>query len=408
MKKKSTIVYQALTAVSLLLLVSGWSIGYSDSSEVISRSSISTAKVESGNFSVKIEGYGSLQSVNKRLLSATSNAIVDDIRLKAGAEVDTDTVILTLKNPELESQLRQDLAKLQNSKTQKRRLILQQQREMLNNESTLSQLEAEAEIAVLQVEAERTLAKSGVVSGISARKNELKARQLSKRVKLEKSKLAKLTAMQNEALAIQDDLIAQAQEEYNVTKAMVEQLSVRAGMKGVIQRLPLALGQSVTAGSELALIGSLSPLMAEVKVPQMQAHMVLNGLQAEISTVNGQIPGQVKRVDPVVSDGAVQVDIELAAGHYDAIKPMQLVDATILAEQQKNVYYLKTPPGVIENSSARLFKLSQDNKAARVEVKFGKISGQLIQVLSGLKAGDEIITSNLDIPAEITQIELSR
>ena len=406
MKKKSKIVYRSLLGLSLVMLISGWRIGYSNNIEYIAKNSVTITTVESGNFTMKIAGYGSLQSVNKRLLTATSNAIVDEIKLKAGAVVDIDTVILTLKNPALEGDLRQSLAKLQNSKTQKRQTLLQQQRELLNNESALSQLEADAEIAMLQVEAERSLAQSGIISGISAKKNELQAQQLIRRIVLEKSKLSKLTAMQNEALAIQDDLIAQSQEEFDVARQMVDQLSVKAGMRGVIQRLSLNLGQSVTAGTELALIGSLSPLVAEIKVPQMQAHRVVNGMKAEIATLNGQIQGQVTRVDPVVNDGAVQIDIEIQSTSDNAVKPMQLVDATILADVQKGVHYIKTPTGANENTTVWLFKLAEDNQANLVEVKFGKVSGQLIQVLSGLQAGDEVITSALGLSKETTQIRL--
>jgi len=406
MKIKAKIIYQSLIGVSVLMLISGWSLGYRDGAEVIARENVTITKIELGDFAIKVEGYGSLQSVNKRLLTATSNAVVDEIKLKAGAVVTANTVILVLKNPELTTKLRQSLAKLQNVKTQKRQIILEQQREMLNNESSLSELESASEIAMLQVEAERTLAKSGIVSGISARKNELKAKQLQKRVVLETSKIAKLVDMQKEALAIQDDFIAQAQEEFDVTKKMVEQLSVKAGINGVIQRSSLNLGQSVSAGTELALIGSLAPLVAEIKVPQLQAYMVAAGMKATINTVNGQLSGQVVRVDPVVVDGAVQVDIELSESN-DSVKPMQLVDATVFAQVQENVNYIKTPIGVNENTTAKLFKLTEDNRAIQIEVKFGKASGQVIRVLSGLKSGDEVISSKLDLPKEVKQIKLS-
>ncbi|GAA0812053.1 hypothetical protein GCM10009111_05460 [Colwellia asteriadis] len=259
---------------------------------------------------------------------------------------------------------------------------------------------------MLQVDAERTLAKSGIISGIHAKRNELHAKQLNKQVQLEKHKLAKIADVHREALLIQDDLINQAQEEFEVAKQMVEQLSVKAGMKGVIQRSSLHLGQSVSAGTELALIGSLSPLIAEIKVPQMQAHIVAAGMKAKINTVNGQILGYVVRVDPVINEGAVQVDIQLNEGVYVGVKPMQLVDATILAQVQKGVHYIKTPTGISEHSSARLFKLTEDDIATRVEVTFGKVSGQLIQVLSGLKAGDKIISSQLDIDPETQQVKL--
>ncbi|SFC48508.1 efflux RND transporter periplasmic adaptor subunit [Pseudoalteromonas denitrificans] len=402
----SRFVYRALFAASILMLITGWYLGYSNAIKYIAKDSVTIVKVETGDFSMKIEGYGTLQSLNKRLLTATSNAVVDEIKLKAGAAVNANTVIMTLKNSKLEGDLRQALAKLQNSKTQKRQAVLQQQREMLNNESSLSELESEAEISMLQVEAERTLAKSGIVSGISAKRNELRAKQLIKRVKLEKNKLVKLTAVHKEALSIQDDLIAQSQEEFDVAKYTFEQLSVKAGMKGIIQRASLNLGQSVATGTELALIGSLSPLVAEIKVPQLQAHMVIAGMSAEINTVNGQIKGRVIRVDPVVIEGAVQVDIQLVNSINEGVKPMQLVDAIIIADVKKGVHYIKTPTGVNENSSAFLFKLIDDNQASRVKVQFGKISGQLIQVLYGLQTGDQVITSKLEIEEDTKHIML--
>ena len=396
MKFTSKLIYQGLIGLSVVMLISGWQLGFADNTEVISKDSVTIAKVERGDFSIKVDGYGSLQSINKRLLTATSNAVVDEIKLKAGAVVNHDTVILTLNNPELESKLRLALAKLKNAKTQKRQTVLLQQRELLNNESTVSELKAQS-----------TLAKSGIVSGISAKKNELEAKQLSKRINLEESKLDKLAQMQKESLSIQDDLIAQAQDEFDVAKLMVEQLSVKAGMNGVIQRLPLSLGQSVTAGSELALIGSLSPLVGEIKVPQIQAHLIQIGMTAQISTLNDQVHGQVVRVDPVISDGAVQIDIELEATGSDAMKPMQQVDATIFADVQKEVNYIKQPTGASEGSYGSLFKLTADNKAVKVEVHYGKASGQLIQVLSGLEPGEQVIISTLDIPTETTTIKIA-
>ena len=201
-------------------------------------------------------------------------------------------------------------------------------------------------------------------------------------------------------------MIEQALDEYDVAKQKIAQLSVKAGMIGVIQRLPVKLGQSLAPGTELALVGSLSPLVAEVKVPQLQAHLVLAGMNAEIDSIHGQVAGQVVRVDPVVVDGAVQIDIQLGNEVNGSLKPMQLVDATIFASTQKGIKYIKTPAGISENMKVTLFKVTGDQKASRVEVKFGKVSGQLIQVLSGLDVGDEIIVSKVDVNREVKQIKL--
>ncbi|WP_462170671.1 efflux RND transporter periplasmic adaptor subunit [Pseudoalteromonas xiamenensis] len=407
MNIKSKTVYQGLLVLSGILLLSGWQLGFSDSAPTVERSSVSIAKVEQGDFSIKVDGYGLLQSRDKRLITSTSNAIVDEIKLKAGAIVDENTIILTLKNPELEGKLRQALASLKSAKTQKRQLTLSQQRELINNQSSISELKAKLEIAMLQVDAERSLAKSGIVSGISAKKNELEAKQLAKNIELEESKLDKLKSMQLDALSIQDDLIAQAQGEFDVAKEMVEQLSVKAGLNGVIQRMPLNLGQSVSAGAELALIGTLSPLIAEVKVPQIQAYLIREGMSAEINSLNERVTGIVHRVDPVINEGAVQIDIKLAESPSSNLRPMQQVDATIFANVQKGSTYITQPSGVSENTTVSLFKLGQDGTAALVEVSFGKASGQHIEVLSGLEPGEQVIISQLELPAETKRIKVS-
>ena len=123
MKINSKHIYQGLIGLSALMIISGWKLGYADNTHVISRDVVNIDKVQNGDFSIKIDGYGLLQSINKRLLTATNNAVVDEIKLKAGAVVQHDTIILTLKNPELEGRLRQALAKLKNTKTKKRQIL---------------------------------------------------------------------------------------------------------------------------------------------------------------------------------------------------------------------------------------------------------------------------------------------
>lgn len=378
--------------------------GFADPIQMVSAQDVIIEEVRSGEFALTVEGYGSLQSVNRRLITSTSTAIVDDIRLKAGARVEPESIILTLKNPELEGTLRQALANLKSAKTQKRQHNLQQQRELLNSESQLAELAAEAEIAQLQMEAERSLVNSGVISQISAKRNQLKAEQLKQRVKLEKAKLHKLKQVHQETLSIQDELIAQAEDNYQRIKLQVEQLSVKAGISGVIQQLPVRLGESITPGTIIATVGSLFPLVAEIKVPQLQANLLMAGQQAEISALDQSVYGTVTRIDPVVNQGAVQVDILLE--NETQLKPMQMVDALIQAKVDPNVRFIRAPAGIQQNSKQQLFKVMDDNSGMRISVDFGRRSGDLIQILAGVSSGERLITSQIDVDESVSRIQL--
>jgi HlyD family secretion protein len=407
MKQKfNRLIYGGIILTSFVLLFSGWNMGFSGSKEYIDMNDIKIAMVETGEFSKKINGYGSLQSKNQRLITSSTQAIVDEIKLKPGAIVQKDTILLILKNPVLENKMQQALANLHNSKTTKRKIVLEQQREILLQESQLSQLKADTQMANLQVEAQSSLVESGVVSGMDAKRSELKAKQLKEQLSLEKKRLMKLEEVHKEYLRIQDDIIAQMEIQFNAAKSQLEQLVVKAGLKGILQTMSVTLGQSVTMGDKLALVGSTNELIAEIKVPQLQASLVRVGNDVEVDTRHGLVTGQVLRIDPVVVDGAVKVDVQLPKKLSAAIRPMQMVDATIFGKKRSNITSVQKPIGVTQDSQYQIFKLINEHLATRTEVKFGQISNNRIEVISGLNPGDNILIALPAVSADVNQIQL--
>jgi len=406
LKMKASMIYSALTAVSLVLLASGWSVGFAGGVHYLQADAVNIAVVQSGEFTQKVKGYGLLQSQNQRLITANSTAVVDEIKLRPGAVVAGDTVLLTLKNPVLETALQQAKAMLHNSKTNKRKLALEQQRDILEQESRLAELKAETELALLQVDAQASLAVSGVISGIEVRKNELNAKQLQERYGLAQQKLQKLLQVHTEQLQLQDEAILQVEAELQTAQYQLEQLEVRAGIAGVLQRLPVSLGQSVNIGDELALVGSLTPLIAEIKVPQMQVSLLQPGAEADIDTRHGIVTGQVIRIDPVVADGAVQVDILLPGNLSAAIRPMQMVDASISGQSRGQTNFVDKPERVSADAAVEVFKLDQTLQASKVKVQFGKVSGNRIEVVSGLLPGDQIVLTDLALDTTVQRLQL--
>lgn len=407
-KNISTFVYGAIGVISAVLLVSGWSIGFAGGVHYISETSVSLATVQSGDFVQRVTAYGSLQSQNQRLLTASSMATVDEIKLRPGAVVEPDSIILTLKNPALEVAAQQALANLHNKRSNSRRLALEQQREVLEQSSRLAELKSESELAQLQVEAEAPLAEAGIISAMDAKRSRARAKQLAERFLLEQQKLQTLQQVHHQYLLIQQEDIQQAEMELNNATNQLQQLVVRAGLLGVLQRLPVSLGQSVNIGDELALVGSLSPLVAEVKVPQMQVRLLQLGASAEVDTRHGIVSGQIIRIDPVVADGAVQVDILLPEQISSDIRPMQMVDARIYGQSRGQVSFVDRPAGVAEDARVDLFKLDANQLASRVQVQFGKTSGQQIEVVSGLAPGDRIVVSDLQLDSSVSQLKLTQ
>ena len=405
MKSKST-VYTVLIGLSTALFVYGWLLG--KDTEYLLADNVEIAQVKKGNWRASVKGYGQLESLNQRLLTSTSIAVVDQIVLKPGDRVSADDVILRLKNPALETQLQKAQTQLQNAKLQQQKVSLEQQRELLAQESVLAEAEAEAQIAQLQVEAEQPLAKKGIVSAMDFKRSQLNAKQLQRRFNLESIKFSKLQAIHQGHQEILVEEFKQARNEYTSVEKQVDQLQVKAGMSGVLLRLPVTLGQSVLVGAELALVGSTSPLIAKINVPHTLANTVFVGAQANIDTRHGLVTGEVLRIDPVVKDGTVQVEIHLPEDLSKDIRPMQVVDATIYGKSKGDLAFVKKPTDARAGKVIDVFKMTGDMQAEKVTVTFGKTVNNMIEVVSGLSPGDAILVSAPTIEQNITSIKLKK
>ena len=183
---------------------------------------------------------------------------------------------------------------------------------------------------------------------------------------------------------------------YELRKSELEALHVRAGISGVLQLVPVEVGQHVTPGTNLARVADPKKLKAEIKIAETQAKDVLIGQTASVDTRNGIVTGHVSRVDPSVQNGTVTVDVQFDGLLPDGARPDLSVDGTVELENLKNVLYVGRPVHGASQSTISLFKLDQDAKGAvRLPVKVGRASVNSIQIIEGLREGDTVILSDM-------------
>jgi HlyD family secretion protein len=175
----------------------------------------------------------------------------------------------------------------------------------------------------------------------------------------------------------------------------VEALMVRAGLDGVLQQLPVQVGQQLQPGATLAKVAQPAPLKAELKIGETQAKDLVLGLPVRIDTRNGVVPGKVIRIDPSVQGGTVTVDVGLEGPLPRGARPDLSVEGTVELDRIADALYVGRPVQVQAQTQASLFKLSADgSEAVRVKVAFGRGSVSTLEVLAGLQVGDQVILSD--------------
>lgn len=375
----------------------------------VSADNIWSAQVQQGDLAVQVQAYGKLKSKVQRLLTAPADAVVDEIVLKPGAVVTADTILLRLSNPEIEQQVRDTRRERENRLTNYRQLMINQQSELLSRQASLEMLLSDLELAKLKVEAETPLVANGIISTINFKRSELEQRQLSRRYDIEQQRLEQLKQLHQENLLIAQERIEQQNEQVEVLKQKFERLTVRAGIDGVLQSLPLELGQSVNFGQQLALVGSMDKLIATLTIPQSQMQKIQRNQKVSIDTRAGLVAGTVSRIDPVVVDGSIQVEVALTGELPKNSRPELNINGTIFTASLHNVYYLKKPVNAQPGGNGTLFKLQQDSTFAQaVDVTYGEETGEFIQILTGVNSGDSFILSDMSRWQDLTQITITK
>jgi HlyD family secretion protein len=362
----------------------------------VERATVLEDVVKRGSIVRQVRGPGTLVPEDTRWLPATTDGRVERILLRPGARVEADSVILELSNPQVEQEALDARLALQSSLAGLDNLRAQLQSDLLTQQAQAAALESEAEQAKMEFDANEALAKQRLVSELVRRQSQLRSDTLIRRVEIEGKRLTAAAVVIEARVRVQQASVDQARAIADLRAERLALLKVRPGFAGVLQQVPVEVGQRVAPGQNLARVADPARLKAELKIPETQARDVEVGLSAEIDTRNGVMVGQVSRKDPAATNGTVTVDVSLTGPLLRGAVPDQSVDGTVQLERLDNVLYVGRPSLGQEQSTVGLFRVtSPAGDAARVQVKLGRSSVNAIEVLSGLNEGDRVVLSDM-------------
>jgi HlyD family secretion protein len=361
----------------------------------VERETVWVDTVQRGPMLRQVRGPGTLVPEDVRWISTSVEGRVESIPALPGVTVAATTVLLEMTNQDLQQNAAEAEAQLKASQADYEDLKAQLDSQLLNQEAAADEVESRFQQAKLQAEADEKLNKDGLIPEITMKLSRLRAEQLGRQTKVEQERIKKARSSNQAQLAAQRARVDQMHALHNMRRRQVDSLRVRAGIDGVLQELPVQVGQRVTPGTNLARVARPEKLKAELRIAETQAKDVLVGQRASIDTRNGLVEGRVIRVAPSVQDGTVIVDVALTGPLPKGARPDLSIDGTIEIEKLDDVLYVGRPAYGQSNSKVELFKLVKDDKeAVRVPVELGRSSVNTIEIVSGLNVGDKVILSD--------------
>lgn len=354
-----------------------------------------------------IHGPGTLVPENFRWVPSSRDGLVEDIRVRVGDTVTAETVLVQLRNADLEQSLMDAELQVKAAEADLANMQATHENSSINQEIQIANLEAIAKRAALQAETDKELQKRGLISTLNVRLSDLEADNAAAQVERERQRIdvnARAAAAQ---IAAQQARLDQLRAAYDLKQRQIDELSIRAGVSGVLQQLSVEQGQRIGSGTTIAKVAEPSHLKAQLRIAETQAKDVILGQAASIDTRNGVVPGQVVHIDPVAVQGTVTVDVQLDGELPRGARPDLNVDGTIEIERLTDVLHVGRPASGQAEATIQLFKVLPTGEAVRTRVEVGRVSVSSIEIRDGLQEGDEVILSDMSAWEDYDRIRLN-
>jgi HlyD family secretion protein len=361
----------------------------------LDRSTAVIETVKRGPFVRDVRGNGTLVPQVTRYVPAPAEGRVETILVQVGVEVGPGTVIVELSNPQMEQQAADAQFQVKAAEADEENLKVRLESDTMTQKSAIASINADYSQAKLQLDADEVLARQGLVADLVLKISRVHVQDLANRLKVEQERLNVGSKATKAQLNAQSSRVQQLRALAKLKQDQVDALKVRAGTGGVLQEVTVKEGQQVSPGVNIARVADPASLKAELKVAETQIKDVRIGQPVFVDTRNGIIQGQVARIDPAAREGTFTIDATFNEPLPSNARPDMSVDGTIELERLSDVLHVGRPAFGQGQTTIGMFVLTPDGQEAeRRQVTLGRYSVSTVEIINGLREGDQVIVSD--------------
>lgn len=403
---------QAGIALGVLTMIIGSAslfLGGAERSVRMVAATMTLSKVEQGVFHDFIPLRGKVVSRDTIYLDALEGGRVEKVLVEAGDVVAEGQALVVLSNTELELSVRERVARLIDSITQLQTYQTQLEQNRLNNEKALEQIDYNI------VRLRRSLERHDVLVSKG-----LEAREVKDNVDDELNYTLKLRPLQAQSNQQQEELrvqqmpqiksqIKKLQEDIEVTHGKLDNLMVRAPIAGRLTAIDLKIGENRNRGERLAEITPDTGYKLSADIDEFYLGRLQKSQTATVEIGEQRSTLQVTRVYPQVKDGTFKVDLAFDGDTPDGLLPGQAVQGKLALGNDVQGLILPTGAFLEKTGGDWAFVLDADGKSARRRrIKIGRRNAEQVEVIAGLRIGEQVITSDYTGLERIDRVDLTK
>ena len=363
----------------------------------INGDTITINAVKQGEFNDYIRLSGTVQPLITIQISPIEGGIVEEIMIEEGSEVKKGDEILRLSNDGLDLQILNSEAELAEKENILRNTQIQMEQDRLN----VKQQKAEYQLNVKRLRRTYEQQKSLYEDKLIAREEYLKAKE-DYDLALEKLQLITEKEIQDSLFRFtQVERMRESLENMQLNMQMIrkrkDNLTIKAPIDGQLGILDAVLGESIVAGTKIGQISDMSSYKIEAQIDEHYIDRVVPGLSATFERQETLFNAALRKVYPEVREGKFKADFKFEGDTPDNIRSGQTYYLNLQLGSPEAALLIPRGSFFQKTGGKWIYVVTPDgSRATKREIRIGRQNPQYYEVLEGLSAGEQVITSGYD------------
>ena len=396
-------------AIGLLLLFVGYQLIFASSVSTFrtEKDKLSIAGVTAGKFDDYITINGNVAPITTIYMDAYEGGRVTEKLIEEGAMVKKGDIILKLENMNLYEQILASESNLALKQNDLRSTKLTFDSRQVEGRRSLATASTDLQRLKRNFEQNKALYAEELISEevyqLSKENYELSQKQYD---------IVKMQTINDDELRITslsglDTDLARMQKTLGMVYQRLDHLNVRAPADGQLGFLDAEIGQNIAQGQRIGQINVLTDYKIEADIDEHYIDRVKRELTAVLERNGSEFPLRLRKVYPEVRNGRFKVDLVFTDKKPETIRTGQSYNIKLQLGESSDALLLPKESFFQSTGGQWIFVVGPNgDEAIKRTIRIGKQNSRYYEVLEGLQAGEEVITSNYDNFGEAERIIL--
>ena len=350
--------------------------------------------VDEGSIDVSVSASGKVVPAFEEIINSPINSRILEVYKKGGDSVEVGTPILRLDLLSAETDYKKQLDEVQMNELKLEQLRIQNRSKLSEMEMQLKVSRMELNRKAVELRNEQYLDSLGAGTTDKVRQVELDYNVSKLKLEEDEQKFINEQATADADLKVKELELNIARKTLAETKRTLDDARIKAPRKAILTYVNTDIGAQVAQGEKVAIVSDLSHFKIEGEIADTYGDRIAAGSRAVVKVGKEELAGTVTDVTPLSKNGVMSFSVRLEQDNHKRLRSGLKTDVYVLTAVKDSVMRIANGSYYVGPGEYELFVRS-GNELLKRKVQLGDSNYELVEVVSGLKPGDQVVVSDM-------------